>query len=116
MNPLKRFYTSLIIALIFAITSRTKSVKTMAIRAQANSMRGVSSMSAVSELLLLAIGGVLVAVGITIVQPALNNLTTGASPVISPTSTAGSLIPYVALFLILAYLVLIIAVVIKAFR
>lgn len=83
----------------------------------ANARQGASQgISGATELLLLSVGGIFVVVGITIVQPALNNLTTGVSPVISPTSTTGTLIPYVSLFLILAYLGLIIAVLIKAFR
>jgi hypothetical protein len=65
------------------------------------------------ELLVLALIGIIVAIAVQLAQPVLNDLTTGASPVIS--GIGSTLISYVGVFIILAYIAMLFALVYRAF-
>lgn len=72
-----------------------------------------SSKEAGKELLILALTGIIVAIAVTLAQPSLNDLTTGASPIVS--GIGSTLISYVGVFIILAYIALLFALVYRAF-
>ncbi len=68
-----------------------------------------------AELYALIFVGIILVIGITIIQPQLNNLTTGLSPVIPATGAGGVLISYTGIFLLLAYFGAIFAVAYRQF-
>jgi hypothetical protein len=62
------------------------------------------------------VGAILFGVAVGIVAPQLNSLTTGATPIVSPTSTTGTLIGDVVLFFALGFILAILAGAIAVYR